>query len=262
MDMGLEGKVALVTGGTSGIGKATVLALVDQGMKVAFCGRDQARLDAALKAVEEQGGVGLSLRADISVEKEASELASRVVESYGRLDILVNNAGRAAPSTLSSLTPAQIRKTVDTKIVGYLVISREAAHFMRKQGGGRIINMIGGTGKEPLPGVLGGSTTNAALLGLSKGLSQALVKDNILVNTICLGQIDTPMQDWMTEQLAQDRGISIDEMRRARESQIPLGRFGTPEEVAGLAVFLASVHAGYITGATINVDGGKFHSIV
>ena len=262
MDMGLEGKVALVTGGTSGIGKATALALADQGVKVAFCGRDQARLDAALKAVEEQGGAGLSLRADISVEEEASGLASRVVDVFGRLDILVNNAGRAAPSTLPSLTPAQIRKTVDTKIVGYLVISREAAQFMKRQGGGRIINMIGGTGKEPLPGVLGGSTTNAALLGLSKGLSQALVKDNILVNTICLGQIDTPMQDWMTEQLAEERGISIDEMRRTRESQIPLGRFGTPEEVAGLAVFLASVHASYITGAAINVDGGKFHSIV
>ena len=261
MDMDLEGKVALVTGGTSGIGKATVLALADQGAKVAFCGRDQARLDTTLKLVEERGGVGLPLRADISVEEQASELASRVVESFGRLDILVNNAGRAAPSSLPSLTPAQIRKTVDTKIVGYLVITREAAHFMKKQHGGRIINMVGGTGKEPLPGVLGGSTTNAALLGLSKGLSQALAKDHILVNTICLGQIDTPMQDWMTEQLAKDRGISIDEMRRARESQIPLGRFGSPEEVAGLAVFLASVHGSYITGATINVDGGKFHSI-
>ena len=261
MDMDLEGKVALVTGGTSGIGKATALAFADQGAKVAFCGRDQARLDTTLKLVEERGGVGLPLRADISVEEEASELVSRVVESFGRLDILVNNAGRAAPSSLPSLTPAQIRKTVDTKIVGYLVITREAAHFMKKQQGGRIINMVGGTGKEPLPGVLGGSTTNAALLGLGKGLSQALAKDDILVNTICLGQIDTPMQDWMTEQLAKDRGISIDEMRRARESQIPLGRFGSPEEVAGLAVFLASVHASYITGATINVDGGKFHSI-
>lgn len=262
MDMGLEGKVALVTGGTSGIGKATVLALADQGVKVAFCGREQARLDATFKDVEEGGGVGLAIRADIGVEEEASGLPSRVVEVFGRLDILVNNAGRAAPSTLPSLTPGQIRKTVDTKIVGYLVISREAAGFMKEQRGGRIINMIGGTGKEPLPGVLGGSTTNAALLGLSKGLSQALVKDNILVNTICLGQIDTPMQDWMTEQLARERGMSIDEMRRARESQIPLGRFGAPEEVAGLAVFLASAHAGYITGATINVDGGKFHSIV
>ena len=103
------------------------------------------------------------------MDEQASGLASRVVESYGRLDILVNNAGRAAPSSLPSLTPAQIRKTVDTKIIGYLVISREAAHFMKKQDRGRIINMIGGTGKEPLPGVLGGSTTNSALLGLSKG---------------------------------------------------------------------------------------------
>ena len=262
MDMGLEGKVALVTGGTSGIGKATVSALAAQGVKVAFCGRDQARLDAALKEVEEQGGVGLSLRADIGVEEQATELASRVVASFGRLDILVNNAGRAAPSSLPTLTPAQIRKTVDTKIVGYLVITREAAGFMKKQGGGRIINMIGGTGKEPLPGVLGGSTTNAALLGLSKGLSQALVKDNILVNTICLGQIDTPMQDWMTEQLAE--GTRDVDRRNAAGPRIT----DSPRTVrhsrrsGGAGGVLASPHAGYITGATINVDGGKFHSII
>ena len=251
MDLGLGGKVAIVTGGTQGIGKATAARMVAEGAWVAIAARDRARLDAV---VAELGGPGkvLGVQADMGKVADCERLVAETVRTFGRLDILVNNAGTSASGKFDAQTDAIWQADFDVKLFGAIRLVRLAIPHMQKQGGGRIINITNIGAKQPRAGSLPTSVTRAAGLALTKGLSKEYAKDGILVNTVCIGLI----QAGQHETRAKSRGMSVEDLYKEQAKDIPLGRVGRAEEAANVITFLCSEAASYVTGTSVNLDGG------
>ncbi len=256
MELGLKDQVALVTGGSSGIGRATALAFAAEGAKVAVVGRDAERLQQVVAALQEVGSEGFAIRADLSLLDEAKRVATETATHFGRIDILVNSAGSAMGGSFLEIADQQWVDAMQLKFFGAVRLSREVVPYMIQAGGGRIINIIGGAAKEPSPTFLPGAATNAALRNFNKGLALALKPHNILVNAISPGSTRTPRVVRLMEQEAQLRGISLEEVEKEREAEGVGGHMTTPEEIAAVAVFLASQQVVTLTGAEIDVNGG------
>lgn len=256
MDLGLAGKVALITGGSKGIGLGTALCLAREGASVAILARDEAHLQAAAERIaRESGSEALYIQGDVTSEADCLQAVARTVERFGRLDILVNNAGTSAAAPFDSVGPEAWRADLDLKLFGAIHCSLAAIPHLKAAGGGAIVNITTSAAKAPPASSLPTSVSRAAGLALTKAMSKDLAPHGIRVNTVCIGMIRSdqiekgwkrraPDQTW--EQYAADPG-----------HQIPLGRIGNTEEAANVIAFLASDAASYVTGASVNVDGGK-----
>jgi NAD(P)-dependent dehydrogenase (short-subunit alcohol dehydrogenase family) len=242
--MRLGGKVAIVTGGGSGIGRAIALAFVREGAKVAVCGRDRKKLDAV---AEQAGPDCLALVSDVSVAKQV-ELAVRMTfQHFGRLTTVVNNAGVLLPGTAESLSDDDWEHTFNVNVRGPWLLARAALPHLRAAGGGSIINIGSVLSQLGARNRVAYAGSKGAVLAMTRAMALDHAAEKIRVNCICPGIVETEM----VAAFAMD-----EEARRQRVAMHPVGRFGQPEDVAGMAVFLASDESSWITGAAFPVDGG------
>ncbi|MBI4194956.1 MAG: SDR family oxidoreductase [Betaproteobacteria bacterium] len=252
MELGLRGKVAAVTGGSEGIGRAAVQRLVEEGAKVALCARRADVLEAFVVELKKAGGDVLPVVADAAKPGDMERFIAETVRHFGRLDILVNNAGGTGQSPFEKVDDAAWQSDIDIKVFAHIRTARAAIPHMKKQGGGRIINLNMVGAKAPFAGSFPTTISRAAGLALTKALSKEYAADNILVNAVAVGKIKSKQQ----ERRAAREKLSVAEHYERTGKTVPLGRMGEAEEVANVIAFLASDAASYVTGCCINVDGG------
>ena len=252
MKLNLQGKVAIVTGGTQGIGRATAESFAAEGASVVIVARGLERLDAVVAAIHKSGGKAIGVQADMAKEADAARVIPEAVKAFGRVDILVNNAGTSNRGAFESVTDATWQADFDLKMFGAIRLIRQAIPEMRKQGGGRIINITNIGAKQPQAASMPTSVTRAAGLAMTKALSKEFAADKILVNTVCIGLIRAGQH----ETKAAKAGREVEQLYTEMGKAIPLGRVGFAEEVANVIVFLGSDAASYVTGTSINLDGG------
>ena len=252
MELNLKGKVAAVTGGSEGIGRATVLRLVQEGAKVALCARRPEILNAFAEELRRADADVLPIVADVTRPGEAERFIQEAARHYGRLDIVVNNAGGTGQEPFEKVDDEGWQKDIEVKVFAHIRTTRAAIPHMRKLGGGRIINLNMVGAKQPFAGSFPTTISRAAGLALTKALSKEFAADNILVNAVAVGKIKSKQQ----ERRAARSGISVEEHYARTGKTVPLGRMGESEEVANVIAFLASDAASYVTGCCINVDGG------
>ncbi len=246
------GKVVLVTGATSGIGAGTAKAFAAHGARVMLSGRDRARGEVVLAEIIALGGIAELITGDLAEAKLCHSLVENTVARLGGLDILFNNAGIVMHGKIETHTDAAWQTLLNTNLSSVFYLSRAAIGRMKQQGGGAIINMSSECGLIGYENLAAYSATKGALVMFTKVLALDHARDNIRVNAVCPGDIDTPMMD---AGLAVKEVSSV-EIRERLKQHIPIGRIGEPEDVAALVMFLASEAAAFVTGAIVPVDGG------
>jgi NAD(P)-dependent dehydrogenase (short-subunit alcohol dehydrogenase family) len=258
MDLGLKGKVALVTGGSKGIGKAVARGLAEEGARVAICARTQRELDAtAAELAKVTGGDVFAVAGDLTREAEVKKIVDTTVGRFNRIDVLINNAGAAPGGLLLDLSEEDWQTALQLKFLGYVRCMKAVIPHMLKQGGGRIVNIVGNDGVKPIGIELTPSAANAADLAVTVALAEQYGQHNICINAINPGPVATERWDVLISGIAKVRKISVAEAQKRAERSIPLGRICTPEEVANVAIFVASGRASFMNGAVITLDGGQ-----
>jgi 3-oxoacyl-[acyl-carrier protein] reductase len=252
LDLGLEGRVAAVTGGSHGLGYAIAQHLLAEGCQVGICARDAKRLQDAAAAL---GQEVFAQPADVAKPGQVEAFVEAVAKFFGGLDVLVHNAGGGGGAGLEA-PDAEFAQSFEVNALAGLRAARAAVPFMRRQGRGRIIFIASVYGRES-GGRPGYNMAKAAEISLAKALSRELAKDNILVNSVAPGSLMFPGSSWERRQQADPEGIAA-----FVRSDLPLGRFGNPEEVAAVVTFLASDRASLVTGACWTVDGGQSRSLI
>jgi 3-oxoacyl-[acyl-carrier protein] reductase len=242
----LAGKVALVTGGTQGIGYVIAEAFLRQGAVVAITGRDLAKSEAAAaKLAAATGGCCLGYKADVSKSFDVDALFEALLGSQKRLDILINNAGITRDNLVMRMTETEFDEVIATNLKGAFLCCKAACRPLLKAKGGAIINITSIVGLSGNPGQANYAASKAGMVGLTKSLAKELSSRSIRVNAVAPGFIQTPMTDELTE-----------DAKNALMAQIPLGRFGDPSDIAAACVYLAADSGRYVTGQVLRVDGG------
>jgi 3-oxoacyl-[acyl-carrier protein] reductase len=264
MNLELNGRVALVTGGSKGIGRAIAKALAEEGVRVAVTARGAEALRKTASELSEFKV--LAVPADATDQQATRAAVDRVVDVFGGLDILVNNVGGAGKfGGFGELADTDWRNAFDLNVLSLVHFVRAAEQYLRKSKWGRIINISSISGVQPGAFNPHYAVTKAATINLSKFLANYFVQDGVLVNVVCPGPIHSESWDENVRRLALERGIEIEEVRqdveREESSKIPLGRVGEGEDIAGLTIFLASERANWITGSCFHVNGGKLRTI-
>jgi NAD(P)-dependent dehydrogenase (short-subunit alcohol dehydrogenase family) len=255
MDLGLEDKVAVVTGASKGLGRAIAGELVAEGARVAICSRDDAEIKTAAEELRAQGGAVHAEAADVTEPEDIERFMAASADALGGIDVLVNNAGRATPGTFATLDDDALVADLELKLLSQIRCSRAAHPYMRSRGGGRIININAIFGRQPDPAFFATSVNRAACLAFTKTLAMELAADGILVNSVNIGFVVTPQWENIHRRRAPD--VEFDRfLERLAAEEVPMRRFGRPDEVAGIVAFLAGERASYITGASIDVSGG------
>jgi 3-oxoacyl-[acyl-carrier protein] reductase len=261
VDLGLQGKAAIVTGGSSGIGLAIAKRLLVEGVRVFVCGREEPRLKAAMQSLGGHETVD-GIAAHLDRPADAAKVVEAAVRSFGRLDIVVSNAGTHVRGSLNEVTPAQVESHFRTKVLGPWELARNAAPHLRASPAGRFIVIIGQAGKVPGRSTLASAVVNAAQHAFVKSLSDDLGRGGVLVNAVCPSRISSPLTADLVIDEEQHLGRSLEQQQSGWGKTVPLGRWGTPEDIADAVAFFASERAGYICGSNIDVDGGHQRMIV
>lgn len=262
MDLGLQGKTALVTAASAGLGYATAAALSAEGARVAICSRDLGRAQASATRIHaETGHEVLAFEADVASADDLTRLFGEVGAAFGSLDILVCNAGGPPPGNFSALNEEQWATGVQLTLMSVVRSVRLALPLMRQAGGGRILALLSSSVKKPIDNLTLSNTFRPAVYGLCKSLSLELAGDHIQVNGLAPGRIETERINQLDDAQAQKRGVSRAEIRTASEAQIPMGRLGQPHEFGRVAAFLCSPAAIYVNGSVLLVDGGAVTSL-
>jgi 3-oxoacyl-[acyl-carrier protein] reductase len=259
MDLGLAGRACVVTGASRGIGLATARALSAEGARVLLV----ARREDVLREVAPEGSSTLAL--DVTAADAGERVVAGCVERFGAVDVLVNNAGTSRVRALDELTDDDWREQFDLHVMAPLRLMRAAAPRMAERGWGRIVNVCSSSGKRPSLSNAAYSVSKAAQLSLSRVFADGYAARGVLVNAVAPGPVETPLwlaKGGLAEQAAAAKGKSRDEALEAARSKIPIGRFGTEDEVAAVVAFLCSERASDVTGAAWSVDGGSVPTIV
>ena len=255
MDLGLEGRVALVTGGSEGLGRATAAALAAEGASVAIVARGAERLEAAAAAIRaaSPGARVLTLAADVSRADVPTRIVDETAAELGGLDIVVNNAGTAAGLPFLDIDDETWAGDLDLKLMAAVRVTRAAVPHFRARGGGRVVNILAAAAKAPGAGSAPSAVSRAAGMALTKALSKEYAAEQILVNAVLIGLVKSGQ--WERRHEAAGAG-TLDEYYAQLAGAVPVGRVADAEELADLVVFLVSERARYITGTAINFDGG------
>jgi NAD(P)-dependent dehydrogenase (short-subunit alcohol dehydrogenase family) len=259
MDLGLAGRKAIVTGGSKGLGKAITAQLMAEGTSVVICARHESELEATVAELTKQAGDGagsvMALICDVTDPEQVAGFTDAATAALGGLDILVNNAGGARPGQFGTLTDDDWHEDIEVKLFSQIRCTRAALPHLRRSAAARVININAVYARYPDPAFLASSVNRASCLSLSKALSIELGREGILVNSVNIGLVETPQWQNIHQRRAPDMPAA-EFFGKLAEAEVPLGRFGQPDEVAGLVTFLASDRASYIAGASIDVAGG------
>ena len=253
--MKLQGKVAVVTGGGSGIGRAIALTLAREGVRVVVCGRRRRVLGETVELVRSAGGGAESLTADVTSSVEVGELFGKVAKKWQRIDILVNNAGLGGPNPIDDSSDEHWLAVISTNLHGPFYCTRAALRWMPR--GGRIVNISSVLGRFGVAGYTAYCSSKHGVIGLTRALALELAPREITVNAICPGWVETAMARQGMESGAESQGISYEEFRRRALGQVPLKEMVQPAEIGEMVCFLSSDGARNITGQTYNVCGGQ-----
>jgi 3-oxoacyl-[acyl-carrier protein] reductase len=263
MDLGLKDKVALVAGGSQGLGKAVARELAREGARVAICALDDKSLPAAKEEIAKDSGAKvLAIGADLTDAAQAKECVHKTIECFGAVDILINNAGGPPAVSFSDIDDQLWEYGFRLNLLSTIILTREVLPLMKQKRWGRIINMTSISVKQPIDGLILSNTVRAGVIGLAKSLSTELAPLNITVNSVCPGYTLTDRVRNLAYVTAQKEDTTPEAIIKRWESSIPMGRLGTPEEFAALVTFLASERSSYITGAAIQIDGGWYRGIM
>jgi len=261
MDLRLDGKVAVITGSSRGLGLASARALVGEGARVCICARGAERLREAVTELQAASGSGgadadvvMGVQADLNTASGPDTVIDRAVAAFGGIDILVNNVGTAGGGNLLETTDPEWQAALDATLYPAIRASRRAVPHMRARGGGVVIMIASIWGRES-GGRMTYNAVKAAQISLAKSLAGQLAKDNIRVNSVAPGSISFPGGSWAKRQAADPDGMAM-----FVERELPFGRFGRAEEVGDVVAFLASPRASWISGACVTVDGGQSRS--
>ena len=261
MDLGLAGRRAVVTGGSKGLGKAISAELMAEGAAVTICSRDSAELEATAAELRKRAGADagsgsvVAMTCDVTEPDQVAAFIEFAISAMGGLDILVNNAGGARPGQFGTLTDDDWHADIEVKLFSQIRCTRAALPHLRRSSAPRVININAVYGRYPDPAFLASSVNRASCLSLSKALSMELGREGILVNSVNIGLVETPQWQNIHRRRAPDVPPA-EFFGQLAADEVPLGRFGQPDEVAGLVAFLAGDRASYITGASIDVAGG------
>jgi 3-oxoacyl-[acyl-carrier protein] reductase len=263
MDLELKGKVAVVGGASKGLGRACAEALAEEGAQVVVCSRTSADVERAAREIQERTGTPvLAVAGDLDHHEAIKALIASAVERFGRLDILVNNSGGPPLARAATATEAQWATAVERSLLFFARMSREALPHLKRQGGGRIINILASTVYQPIPNLALSGATRMGVVAFAKSLADEVGRDGILVNNVCPGSILTERMLSNVTARAKELGIPVDQALAQRAAETAVGRIGEPREMAHLVAFLASAKSSYITGTTILVDGGLVRSVL
>lgn len=266
MDLNLNDKVAIVTGGSKGIGKGIAESLAAEGCNLSICARHKDELDQTARELEEHGVDVLAVKADLTKEKDIQKVVDETLDEFGTVDILVNNAGTVGkPGTIDEVSVQEWRELFELNLFAVVSITKKVLPIMQEQGWGRIINISSENGTQPYPDMIHYSASKGALDNFSKGLSKQYAEDGILVNTVSPAFIETPLVNEMMQQAAGEQGITkeqaVQQFLQNNRPHIELGRPGKIEEVGPIVAFLASEKASFINGSDYRVDGGSVASV-
>lgn len=263
MNLGLTDKIAVVGASSKGLGKAIAFGLAKEGAKVTICARNN---DVLVKTAEEISKATksevLAISTDVSQPKQVEELITETISHFGGIDILVNNAGGPRAGRFDDLSTEDYHDAIHLNLMSTINLCKAVVPTMRERGGGRIINLTSVSVKQPVDGLMLSNMARTGVIGFAKTLATELASDKILVNNVCPGIIFTDRIKQLATVRAAEAGITFDEALEKMTADIPLGRIGDPEEFANLVVFLASERSSYITGTTIQVDGGMVRSLL
>ena len=263
MDLGLKGKVAFVAGGSQGLGKAVAMTMSREGARVAVCALDDAELPRTVEEIRlATGGDIIGIPADLSRAEEAKGFVRKGIEHYGTVDILVNNAGGPPDRTFLEVDDDQWLLGIRLNLMSTIIMSREVVPIMIEKRWGRIINMTSISVKQPIDRLILSNTVRSGVIGFAKTLSNELARYDVTVNNVCPGYTMTERVRKLAVDVAAKRGTTPEAVVKSWEALIPMGRLGTPEEFADLVTFLASERSGFITGASIQIDGGYYKGIM
>lgn len=263
MDLGLKNKVALVAAGSRGLGRAVAEELAAEGASLLLCARDAQTLTETAAAIAEKSGAHvLAVPADVTVTDDIKRLVAAGIERFGQIDILVTNAGGPPAGTFDKLTRAQWDEAIKLTLLSAVELARQVLPGMKERRWGRIINITSIAVKQPVDGLLLSNSLRAGLTGFARTLANEVAPEGITVNNVMPGYTRTERLEELVEFMAEKQGISVDEFRGTWEKEIPMGRLGEPRELAATIAFLASERASYITGTSIQVDGGWIRSLL
>lgn len=255
MDLGITNRVAMVAAASKGLGRAIAEALAAEGCRLSICSRSLESLEPVRDAL---GGDTLAVACDVSKAADLQNWFEQTVAKFGQADILVTNTGGPPAAPFMKLTEEQWQSGIDSTLMNVIRLSRLVIPGMQQRQWGRIVHLTSFVAKQPVELLTVSSTLRAGISGLTKTMADQVARDGITVNAILPGHFLTDRQKHLSEIRAKDQGITPEEYLRKSEQVIPMGRFGRPEELANLAAFLCSERASYLTGASIQIDGGLY----
>jgi 3-oxoacyl-[acyl-carrier protein] reductase len=261
MDLKLTGKVALVVGGSKGLGFGVAQALAKEGVNVALLSRNTAALQHAAQTIGQQGGRVAGFAADLSDWTSVEQAVAQAVGQFGDIDILLNNSGGPPPSGVAGIASAVWEAQFHAMVLPVFRLTDLLLPAMRRKQWGRILNVASTSVVEPIPAIGVSNTLRSAIAGWAKTLAGEVAADGITVNTLLPGRIATDRVASLDQAAALQQGIDTDAVARSKAALIPVGRYGTLEEFGAVAAFLASPLASYVTGSLIRIDGGAMRSV-
>jgi len=257
MDLGIKGKTSIVCGASQGLGRASAEMLANEGVNLVICSRNFDKIFSTARSISETSGVSVvPVAADITLPESSDKLVNEAIKQFGSIDILINNAGGPSPGKFEELDDSEWENAFNLALMSTVRMTRTVLPYMISKGWGRVINLASISVKQTISGLILSNSIRSAVTGMAKTLSQEVASKGVLINTIATGNFDTDRLRSIIKNRARASSITEKKAQHELESTIPIGRIGRPEELAWVVAFLASEKASYITGATIQVDGG------